>query len=73
MGLRGRRFVLAVGSENATKNFGAVIEAMADLADDRVLLVIAGGRRGAVFAPVAGKAEAPARRDPARSGGRRAS
>ena len=36
MGLAGRRFVLAVGSENATKNFGAVIEAMDDLADNRV-------------------------------------
>jgi glycosyltransferase involved in cell wall biosynthesis len=58
VGLVGRRFVLAVGSENVTKNFGAVIEAMAELADDKVLLVIAGGRRGVVFAPAAGKTEA---------------
>ena len=50
-GLSGRRFVLAVGSDNANKNFAGVIEAMAVLGDDQVSLVIAGGRRGAVFAP----------------------
>lgn len=49
-GLSERRFVLAVGSENANKNFAGLIEAMAVLGDDRVSLVIAGGRRGAVFA-----------------------
>ena len=49
-GLSGRRFVLAVGSANANKNFAGVVEAMAVLGDDRISLVIAGGRRGAVFA-----------------------
>ena len=49
-GLVGRRFVLAVGSDNANKNFAAVIEALAVLGDADLCLVIAGGRRGAVFA-----------------------
>jgi glycosyltransferase involved in cell wall biosynthesis len=50
VGLGGRRFVLAVGSDNANKNFAGVAEAMAVLGDDGISLVIAGGRRGAVFA-----------------------
>jgi rhamnosyl/mannosyltransferase len=58
VGLAGRRFVLAVGSENVTKNFGAVIEAMAELGRRQG---VAGDRRRptrAVFAPAAGKTEA---------------
>ena len=68
---RGRRFVLAVGSENVTKNFGAVIEAMADLADDRR---VAGDRRRPTRGGVRsgrGQGRDLGPRGPARSGRRR--
>jgi glycosyltransferase involved in cell wall biosynthesis len=49
-GLAGRRFLLAVGSENVNKNIAALVEAFAMLGDDDPLLVIAGGSHRSVFA-----------------------
>lgn len=50
-GLRGRRFLLAVGSDNPTKNHAALLAAFARLPRDGDLrLVIVGGRNDAVFA-----------------------
>jgi glycosyltransferase involved in cell wall biosynthesis len=50
-GLRGKRFLLAVGSDNPTKNHAALLAAFARLQqDDDLLLVIVGGRNIAVFA-----------------------
>lgn len=50
-GLRGSRFLLAVGSANPTKNHAALLEAFARLPrDGGVRLVIAGGRNERVFA-----------------------
>jgi glycosyltransferase involved in cell wall biosynthesis len=48
--LRGRRFVLAVGSQSANKNFSAVLAAMDSLQGHDVLLVAAGGGDPKVFA-----------------------
>jgi len=50
-GLRGQRFLLAVGSDNPTKNHAALLAAFARLRDEPGLrLVMVGGRHGAVFA-----------------------
>jgi glycosyltransferase involved in cell wall biosynthesis len=50
-GLRGQRFLLAVGSDNPTKNHAALLAAFAALSDQSGLrLVMAGGRNAAVFA-----------------------
>jgi glycosyltransferase involved in cell wall biosynthesis len=50
-GLRGKRFLLAVGSDNPTKNHAALLAAFARLPhDDELRLVIVGGRNDAVFA-----------------------
>lgn len=48
--LRGRRYVLAVGSASPNKNFAAVLKAMDQLADPHVLLVAVGGGDARVFA-----------------------
>ncbi|MDQ6629095.1 MAG: glycosyltransferase family 4 protein [Pseudomonadota bacterium] len=53
-GLTGRRFILAVGSESANKNFATLIDAFGRVADRALALVIAGGSRGAVFAAAGG-------------------
>ena len=50
LGLRGRRFVLAVGSHSVNKNFDAVVKAMALLDLPDVMLVAAGGSNSRVFA-----------------------
>lgn len=50
LALRGRPFVLAVGSANPTKNLAALVEAHALLGVDAPPLVIVGGTRGRVFA-----------------------
>jgi len=57
-GLVGQRFVLAVGSASASKNFAALISGFATLPGADLRLVIAGGHHGAVFAAV-GDAAAP--------------
>jgi glycosyltransferase involved in cell wall biosynthesis len=58
-GLRGQRFVLAVGSDNPTKNHAALLAAFARLGNDAGLrLVIVGGRHSAVFAAQAESASA---------------
>jgi len=50
-GLRGQRFVLAVGSGNPTKNHAALLAAFARLPGDLELrLVVVGGRCASVFA-----------------------
>ena len=49
-GLRGRRFLLAVGSANPTKNLERLRAAFARLADDELQLVIVGGVNARVFA-----------------------
>ena len=50
-GLRGRRFLLAVGSANPTKNLDRLRQAFARLpADDELSLVIVGGVNARVFA-----------------------
>jgi glycosyltransferase involved in cell wall biosynthesis len=50
-GLRGQRFLLAVGSDNPTKNHAALLAAFARLTDlPGLRLVLAGGRNHAVFA-----------------------
>ena len=55
-GLRGQRFLLAVGSDNPTKNHAALLEAFAQLRDlPGLRLVIVGGRRADVFAGRAGQ------------------
>jgi glycosyltransferase involved in cell wall biosynthesis len=60
-GLRDRRFVLAVGSDNVNKNHAAVVEAFSTLPAQDLRLVIVGGRAGAVFASPAGKTTDDAR------------
>jgi len=67
-GLVGQRFVLAVGSASATKNFAALIAGFATLADADLRLVIAGGHHAAVFAPVGDAASAAADRRVVRIG-----
>ena len=47
--LRGRRYVLAVGSRSANKNFPAVLQAVQSLPQDDVLLVATGAQGPAVF------------------------
>jgi glycosyltransferase involved in cell wall biosynthesis len=55
-GLRGQRFLLAVGSDNPTKNHGALLRAFAQLRDlPGLRLVIVGGRRADVFAVRSGQ------------------
>jgi glycosyltransferase involved in cell wall biosynthesis len=50
-GLRGQRFLLAVGSDNPTKNHAALLAAFARLPrDDGLRLVLVGGGNDAVFA-----------------------
>ncbi len=49
LGLRGRRFVLAVGSASANKNFGAALKAVQALAQKDVLLVATGAAAAGVF------------------------
>jgi glycosyltransferase involved in cell wall biosynthesis len=50
-GLRGKRYLLAVGSDNPTKNHAALLAAFARLQQDsELLLAIVGGRNDAVFA-----------------------
>jgi len=53
LGLAGRRFVLAVGSQSPNKNFGAVVKAIELLNDPDLLLVAAGGSNSRVFAGAA--------------------
>lgn len=53
LGLGGRRFVLAVGSQSPNKNFAAVLRAIELLDDPDVLLVAAGGGNSRVFAGAA--------------------
>jgi glycosyltransferase involved in cell wall biosynthesis len=48
--LRGRRFLLAVASDNPTKNLPALVQAVGRMADPGLRLVIAGGRNERVFA-----------------------
>jgi len=48
--LRGRRYVLAVGSASPNKNFAAVLKAIDQLADRHVQLVAVGGGDARVFA-----------------------
>lgn len=51
LGLRGRRYVLAVGSDNPTKNHAALLTAFARLGDGHGLrLVMVGGGHSGVFA-----------------------
>jgi glycosyltransferase involved in cell wall biosynthesis len=50
LGLRDRRYVLAVGNRSPNKNFAAVLRALAMIDDPRLLLVAAGGGNGSVFA-----------------------
>jgi glycosyltransferase involved in cell wall biosynthesis len=50
VGLRGRRFVLVVGSANPTKNLGALVAAWASLHAADARLAIAGGANAGVFA-----------------------
>ncbi|HMO45600.1 MAG TPA: glycosyltransferase family 1 protein [Rubrivivax sp.] len=50
-GLRGQRYLLAVGSDNPTKNHAALLAAFARLpAEPGLRLVMVGGRHAAVFA-----------------------
>jgi glycosyltransferase involved in cell wall biosynthesis len=49
-GLRGRRFVLAVGSANPTKNLGALVAAWSSLQVTDARLVVVGGTNTGVFA-----------------------
>ncbi len=50
-GLRGQRFLLAVGSDNPTKNHAALLSAFARMTDEPGLrLVMVGGRHAEVFA-----------------------
>jgi glycosyltransferase involved in cell wall biosynthesis len=53
LGLAGRRFVLAVGSQSPNKNFAAVVKALHLLDDPDLLLVAAGGGNSRVFAGAA--------------------
>lgn len=53
-GLRGERFVLAVGSLNPNKNFRSVLAALASYPQPRPKLVVAGGVNGRVFRDGAG-------------------
>jgi glycosyltransferase involved in cell wall biosynthesis len=50
LGLDGRPYVLAVGSQSPNKNLRAVVEAMALLGDRRIPLVAAGGSNARIFA-----------------------
>jgi glycosyltransferase involved in cell wall biosynthesis len=54
LGLEGRRYVLAVGSRSANKNFAGVLKALQLLPHPDLLLVATGGQAGAIF----GKTEA---------------
>ena len=56
LGLAGRPYVLAVGSQSANKNFGAVAAAMELLGRPDVLLVAAGGSNSRVFSSTAPQA-----------------
>lgn len=47
--LRGRRYVLAVGSQSRNKNFAAVLNAMALVDDPDLVLVAAGGGNTRIF------------------------
>lgn len=58
-GLSGRRFLLAVGSANPTKNLPALVAAFAQLRDPALRLVIVGGQNPQVFAGEAGAADPP--------------
>ena len=53
LGLGGRRYVLAVGSQSPNKNLAAAVEAMKLLGDPDLLLVAAGGGNNRVFAAAA--------------------
>ncbi len=50
LNLKGRRYVLCVGSRAANKNFGAIVRAAAMLSDLAVEVVAVGGSNGRVFA-----------------------
>lgn len=50
LGLRGQRFLLAVGSANPTKNLAALVQAFASLRLPELRLVIVGGGNPRVFA-----------------------
>jgi glycosyltransferase involved in cell wall biosynthesis len=52
LGLRGRAYVLAVGSANPTKNLAALAQAHARLGGQAPVLVVAGGRSDRVFGAV---------------------
>jgi len=60
-GLRGHRYLLAVGSANPTKNLQALATAFARLSrhDPQLRLVLVGGRHAKVFAPGAAPAPQP--------------
>lgn len=60
LGLRGRPFLLAVGSANPAKNQAALVEAHRRLGPAAPPLVLVGGRRDAVFAASAPAAGAQA-------------
>lgn len=47
--LRGRRYVLAVGSQSLNKNFAAVLNAMSLIDDPDIVLVAAGGGNTRIF------------------------
>lgn len=47
--LKGRRYVLAVGSQSRNKNFAAVLDAMARIDDPDLVLVAAGGGNTRIF------------------------
>lgn len=49
LGLAGRRYVLAVGSQSRNKNFAAVLKAMDLLDDPSVLLVAVGGADARIY------------------------
>lgn len=50
LGLRGRRYVLAVGSRSPNKNFAAVLAAVKAIDDPDLLLVAAGGGDSRIYA-----------------------
>jgi len=52
LGIRGERYVLAVGSQTLNKNFGAVVKAADLLGGERVKVVAAGGNNARVFSGV---------------------
>jgi glycosyltransferase involved in cell wall biosynthesis len=49
LGLRGRDYVLAVGSRNPLKNLASVIRALEGMGPDRPLLVVVGQKSAAIF------------------------